>query len=504
MQKMESKTWQLFPKKKWLNTVLLIALFLAALGIRLYDVTDLPNDFYIVRQYRAMLISRGMYYQHLDTVPQWQRGMAVAQWKNEGVIEPPIMESLVALTYHLTGVQSWLGRVYASLFWLVGGLAVWLLAREMGMQAGGIIAAAYFLFVPFGVAASRAFLPDALMVALIAWSLWGLYRWEKRRSWKSAILAGTLLGLTILVKSTAIFPLLGAAVGLVVSRASWRRIFTDKQTWLVAGIASVPTIIYYIYGLLVFNLGNQFSMRFFPSYLKDPSFYGRWIFMASGFAGFAALMGALIGILAFRSNHQRFIAIGLWAGYIAMGLTFPYHFLTHDYYHLPIIIIVAYGLIPLTDLLVRQVVEKKGLSWRAAFASILLIGVAMQMWVSRNSLASVDYRADAGYYQDLGDLIGHDKKVVEVSGDYGYRLAYWGWVDGTIWPGTGDVAVRDLAGQNAPSFSAEFQHYTAGMDLFVITSLDELNRQPQLRDYLSAHYPVLTQGDGYLIYNLRP
>ncbi len=97
--------------RPWLMTVLLVVLFVAALGIRLYDLTDLPNDFYMTRQYRSLLIARGMYYQHLTTIPDWQRSMAVSQWKAEGLIEPPIMEGIVALTYNLTGVQTWMGRV---------------------------------------------------------------------------------------------------------------------------------------------------------------------------------------------------------------------------------------------------------------------------------------------------------------------------------------------------------------------------------------------------------
>jgi len=490
--------------KPWLTTALLVVLFVAGLAIRLYDLTDLPNDFYMVRQYHSLVIARGMYYAHLTTVPEWQRTMAIAQWKAEGLIEPPIMESLVALTYNLTGVQTWMGRLYASLFWLLGGFAIWLLAKEMSMRYGGIIALAYFLFIPFAVTVSRAFLPDPLMVAMIAWSLWALYRWEKQRTWKLAILAGVLTGLTIFVKSVAVFPLLGAAAGLVISRASWKRIFADKQTWLVAGITAVPTVIYYIYGLTYANLGGQFALRFFPSYWKDPTFYGRWLFMAAGFSGFAAMFAALVGILLYPTNRERFIAIGLWVGYIAYGFTFPYNFITHDYYHLPILLVVAFGLIPVADFLVRSVLEKKGWFWKVAIIGILLFGVVMQMWVSRNNMAVADYRADIAYYQNLGKLIGHDKKVIEVSGDYDFRLAYWGWVNGAYWPSTMDTDLRNMAGQAAPQFSTEFAQRTAGMDEFVITSTAELDRQPQLRDYLAAHYPVMTKGDGYLIYNLKP
>ena len=68
----------------WMVPVLLAVLFVAALGIRLYDLTNLPNDFYMVRQYHSLLIAGGMYYQHLTNIPEWQRSMAVAQWKAEG------------------------------------------------------------------------------------------------------------------------------------------------------------------------------------------------------------------------------------------------------------------------------------------------------------------------------------------------------------------------------------------------------------------------------------
>jgi hypothetical protein len=501
---MDSDTQPKLFVKPWLTTALLVVLFVAALGIRLYDLTDLPNDFYMTRQYHSLLIARGMYYQHLTTIPAWQRTMAVAQWKAEGLIEPPIMEGIVALTYNLTGVQTWMGRLYASLFWLIGGIGLWLLAREMSMRNGGIIALVYYLFVPFAVTVSRAFLPDPLMVAMIVWSLWALYRWETHRTWKLAILAGVLTGLTIFVKSVAVFPLLGAAAGLVISRASWKRIFADKQTWLVVGITIIPTVIYYIYGIIANDLGSQFALRFFPSYWKDPSFYGRWIFMAAGFSGFTAMFAALVGILLYPTNRQRFIAIGLWVGYIAYGFTFPYHFITHDYYHLPIILVVAFGLIPVGDFLVRLVAEKKGWVWRAAFIGILLLGVAMQMWGSRNTMAVANYRADAPFYQKLGQLIGREKKVVEVAGDYGYRLEYWGWVDGSYWPSQMDTDLRQLAGQVPPEFSTEFKQTTAGAALFVITSQEELNKQPQLRGYLAAHYPVFAKGAGYLIYNLKP
>jgi hypothetical protein len=492
--------------KPWHLPVLLVVLFIGALGIRLLDLTDLPNDFYMVRQYRSLLIARGMYYAHFPTAPAWQRDVAVAQWKNEGLIEPPIMESLTALTYHIIGEQIWVGRVYASLFWLVGGLAVWLLSKELSMRGGGVVALAYFMFLPFGMTASQAFLPDSLMTALIVWSFWALFRWEKRRTWKSAILAGVLTGLAILVKSVAVFPLLGAAAGLVLSRGSVKRILADKQTWVVAVITAIPTIIFYFYGLVIVGtLSGQFGLRFFPTLLKDPSFYVRWLFTAAGIVSFSAMLLSLAGILLFRIKAPRFLVVGAWLGYIVFGFAFPYHFITHDYYHMSLIPIIAMGLIPVADLLFRQITEQKGWLWRLFFAGLVLLGVTMQMWLERNYLVSNDYRSEVAYWQDLGRKIGYDKNIIELSGDYGYRLAYFGWVSGSHWATIADDSLRALAGQASPDFAATFVEQTAGKDLFVVTSPPEWQNQPELRDFLTTHYPLIAQDqdDGYWIFDLK-
>ncbi len=96
---MSSETGTKLFGKPWQKTALIAVLFMAALGIRLYDLTDLPNDFYMVRSYHSLLIARGMYYEHLSSAPEWQREMAVTQWKQEGLIEPPIMERITAWTY---------------------------------------------------------------------------------------------------------------------------------------------------------------------------------------------------------------------------------------------------------------------------------------------------------------------------------------------------------------------------------------------------------------------
>ena len=71
----------------------LVLLLGLGFAIRLYDLTDLPLDFHPTRQLLSALKARGMYYQNLQSVPAWQRQMAVHQWKLEGLTEPPIIFS---------------------------------------------------------------------------------------------------------------------------------------------------------------------------------------------------------------------------------------------------------------------------------------------------------------------------------------------------------------------------------------------------------------------------
>jgi hypothetical protein len=115
---------------------------------------------------------------------------------------------------------------------------------------------------------------------------------------------------------------------------------------------------------------------------------------------------------------------------------------------------------------------------------------------------STDYRHEIAYWQDLGNLIGHDKNIIELSGDYGYRLAYFGWVSGSDWPTLADDSLRTLAGQTQSDFASTFADQTAGKDLFVITSPPEWQNQTELRNYLTAHYQLVDQGDGYWIFDL--
>jgi len=497
--------------------ITLLLLFGLGLGIRLFDLTDLPLDFHPTRQLLSALKARGMYFQTAPNIPDWQRQMALQQWKTKAEVEPEVFEHLVAFTYRFTGEELWVARVYSSLFWIIGGIFLFLLVRDLISTDGAVIATAYYLFFPYAVIASRSFQPDPLMVMLIIIFWWMVTRWvtplrlppnsknlggEKEGGWAFALLAGLFGGLAIFIKFYAAFFVIGGAQGAMLGRFSLRELIRKPQVWAMAVLGILPAAGYLFYGIVLNGfLGQQFSGRFIPSLLLSPLNYVQWALKANMAAGGLMIMLGLLSPFFVRERRARFFIYGLWIAYILFGLFFDYHIATHDYYHLAFIPIVAVSLAQVADWFANQLASLASKPWmKIAAYIILLYGLLVTIWDARNQMKSVDYRPQAAMWAQIGDTLGHGKGVVALTQDYGSRLAYWGWQNASIWPNSGDIDYHDVRGASF-DFKRTFDNLTKNKDYFLVTDFEELNRQPDLRNQLAA-YPIFQQGDGYIIYDL--
>ena len=99
---------QSFFAPRWLLILALVLLFVIGLGIRLYDLTDLPLDFHPTRQLLSALKARGMYNQTAPGIPDWQKKMSVQQWKTKSEIEPEVFERLVQFLPERNQWRTWL------------------------------------------------------------------------------------------------------------------------------------------------------------------------------------------------------------------------------------------------------------------------------------------------------------------------------------------------------------------------------------------------------------
>ncbi len=234
-----------FRGRPWVWKVCLLLALLAGFGLRMINLTNPPLDFASTRQLFSILKARGMYYQYVSDVPAATRQLAISLG-NVGIVEPPVLETIVSQTYRLTGEYIWIGRIYSALFWVLGGLALFLLIREFASISAAMIGTLFYLFVPFGVIASRAFMPDPLMVALIIYSLWALFRWQNTSKWKWAILFGIFAGAALFVKNLSVFIILGGFAGVVLGSRGIKRSIRDAQVWVMGVLMILPVGIYTI------------------------------------------------------------------------------------------------------------------------------------------------------------------------------------------------------------------------------------------------------------------
>jgi 4-amino-4-deoxy-L-arabinose transferase-like glycosyltransferase len=332
-----------------------------------------------------------------------------------------------------------------------------------------------------------------LMLIIAFW--WAVENWGRNPSWKWSILAGLAGGLAIFVKFPAAFFVIGGALGAIFAYAGLRTALKNPQTWVMAVLGALPGGLYLYYGLFIGRfLGQQFQDRFYPQMLISPNFYLRWFLRADLVIDVLWLALAVLGWLFFAKRPLRIFLLALFATYLLFGLVFDFNISSHDYYSLPLIPTAALGLAAFAADLSTRLWEKIGASrLLLACAFILFLGTIGTLTVQEYlELRSNDYRTQAVFWAEVGNAIGHQPRVVSIIADYGYPLAYYGWQNNNPWPLAADI--RD--------FKRTFALQASDKYYFLITDFDEFNLQPGLKAFLNTSYPVLAQGQGYLVFDL--
>src|SRR3990172_2207331 len=192
-------------RSRWAELTLVV-LMLAGFGLRMIDLTDPPMDFHPTRQFRGAVVARSIYFQlspSSDTNIQMQ---AVSMRNSVSELEPSILESVVAIAYWIAGGEYlWIARIIVSLIWVLAAIPLFNLIRSFTSPPAALLSVAYYLFLPFGVQASRSFQPDPLMVALLILGMYAAYRWSETRKWPWVFWTAFAMGFAILVKAFAAY-----------------------------------------------------------------------------------------------------------------------------------------------------------------------------------------------------------------------------------------------------------------------------------------------------------
>lgn len=491
--------------KKYAGALLVVVVFALGALIRLYDATDEPLEVHATRQLHSARIARGFYYQDNPDIPLEKRQFVAQEMDSRSLIEPSIIEWLSAQTYKLVGQEHpWIARYYSIAFWMLGGLALFSLTRDFSSTAGGVAAISFYFFLPFGVHFSRVFMPDPMMTAFTVIAIWALYQWEKRRTIPWALFAGLVTGYAILTKSVAGFILIFPFAFFTISSLGFKGALRNRQVWLIVFFAALPSAIYYYYGIVINGtLGSQFSGRFFPQMWSDPGFYVKWLDRLESSFGLITVLIGVFGIALARRTAVLWLLVGWWLGYIVYGFTFPYHLLTHVYYHLPLVPIIAATLAPAAAALYEKLLALPKPWFRTA---ILLTGLAVvvahSMWTVRVELAKKDYRQAPEYWQSVAAVFTDypNEKIIALSFDYGQQLSYYGELSTTHWSTIGDLNYQALQGKES-TFEDRWSA-TDGFRFFLVTSPNLFERDVELYERLTNRYQIFAEGLSFVVYDL--
>ncbi len=488
--------------------------FAAAIGVRLYHITDPLLEFHVSRQYRSAVIARGLYLPYDTSMPAWAREIAV-QNADQGALEPTIIEHLAVYGYRLAGGEHlWIGRLVSIMGWLIGGVAIWLIGRQVMSTAGSLFALIVFLLAPYGVLASRSFQPDALMTGVTAVAILQIVRFASRGATRDLFAAIVAAAIAALIKPMSLLFTIGCFVAV-----AWPARILAWEGWAFLLLSIAPMAAYYAYGLFVTGeMQRETGGRFLPQLLATRFFWSGWMTVAQRVADAWVWLLAIIGTLTAPSGISRRLFVGLWAAYLLLGVAFAYHFATHDYYHLPALIIVALASgVALTR--IEKAVGRTPLSRRivtAAAAVFMLLTTMVWLQRSMTTIRALDRSADLATYERIGNLLHHSQRTIMLAHDYGMPIRYHGHLTGPSWPSAGDLSAARLgAGAGAATDSAwsndvpsaeqrynEFYRSRAP-EYFLITDFESFHEQPDLQRFLDTSFQRLAEGDGFLIYDLR-
>jgi hypothetical protein len=486
----------------------LIGLFVAAFGIRLYHVQDPPLTFHATRQYRSLLLAREYYFEATDSVPAWQREIAAVSAQRQGLLEPPIFEHIVALTYRLVGGEAlWLPKLLSSLFWLTGGVFLYRLARRLGGADAALVSTAFYLFLPFGVIASRSFQPDPLMIMLLLGAVLAMSTYIGQPTAARLTLIFGASALAFLVKPIALFPLVAVFLSLSIARKGVRGALWSSTTAGFLVTVLLPTLAIYAYGIAsgVF-LMKEAEKTLLPQLVLSTFFWEHWLGYIASVISLPVAVAALLGTILLRPGASRALMVGLWVGYAVFCLVVNYNLATHDYYQLQLIPIAALGMAPPAALALKWMDHARPrLLLRTAAIGLLGLGIALAIVRSGSRLGDADLNRGASIAAQIGAEVGHTTRAVYLAADYGVPLEYHGQLSGAAWPLKSDLEWERLAGAQPLTAEERFQRWFAAdqPEYFIVLDLSEFDAQPDLKHFLTRNFALAAQQPDYWVFKLR-
>ncbi len=489
----------------WIKITLIILMVIGFLA-RVYQIGSVSNQFHLTRQFSTAQMVRGDYFATAD-VPEWRRAVALANQPPS--LEPPVIQTVALLGYKLVGSeQLWIPRTFSALAWVIGAFFLFLAAKKIMREEAALVTVAFYLFTPFGLAASRSFQANPTMIALSIISYFTILHYfeqpsKQRLFW--AIIAAAITNLVMIYTVFTIFLLFG---WLSLQRHGLRRVLLEPDTWLFLFLSLLPSGIYYFNGLFIAGyLRSQTGALFNPSLWLTPIYWINWVALIGEVVGFIALILSIQALLTARKPLQSATLRSLWLGYLLYGFVISWPIMSHSYYSMPLIPIVALSLGSVADFIFVRLQAPRQRQWipgltLAGIAAFSIFGLAIYL---PTTTVTSELAHEVEIAQEVGDKVQHSTHTIFLAKDYGSFLKFYGEIAGLSWPGTWDFNAERVAGKPTISLVQRLNAMNTenSPQYFIITDFDELSLQDDLEQYLSSHFTVVERNDDFIIYDMK-
>ena len=489
---------------------LVIIIFIVGFLIRIPGFFVSPLSFHPTRQYRSALIARKIFFLLCPQKAQkWQ--IEFLKRHSPPLLEPPIYESIVALTYKIYGKENLLfPKIFSTLAWIVSAIFIFFIQRELNSIYAGIFSLLYFLFIPFGIKASRSFQPDLFMILFFTVYCWYLIKNRNSFNFKNITLLGLLGLLSALFKPITLFFI---ATTSLIAFLSYNKTPVKNRIFkliIFSLICFSPVFLYYIYGIIKFNsLQNQADMSFVPDLYFQAKYYLGWIRkidVACSTPAFLLAFLALFLLKKEKDNEQKLFFrrfyYSLWVGYLAYGLIFNYHIHTHDYYQLPFIIIISLGVGYTMESIMKYMKKSYKIS-EVHFVIMTFIFMLIIPFTDRKVIwfSQDKYNTRIAIMKEIGEIVEHSDRCILSTYGWGKPIEYYGYT-------TGLILSKTILAKNDDEIIKDFERMKdrINAEYFIINNikyLKILKREKKLFwKYLKVNYPVFKEGEGYIIFKL--
>jgi 4-amino-4-deoxy-L-arabinose transferase-like glycosyltransferase len=338
-------------RAKWF----LILIVLAALVVRLIAINQPFIDPWSWRQSDVAAIARN----YLENGFHFARPQIDWGGNERGYVgtEFPVLPFMAALVYQTAGVQEWIGRIEAVLFFIVALPFFFGLVRRIFGESVALWATFFYAFAPLSIVTSRAFMPDVPSLSLAVAGIYFFLRWSEEEKFRWLMLSAVLVSLAVLIKlPTAIVgaPLLYLVVAAVYDR---RKFFGDAagghrpplqwllvrwELWFFAGVTLVPAGLWYWHA-------HRIAERFYPHHFfgaggfQIMSFAWYWqLLRQTAFSSLTLLLFVLAILGALVAPRGKFSRLfHWWLAATVLFIFFVGYGNRHQWYQLPLVPIAA-------------------------------------------------------------------------------------------------------------------------------------------------------------------